>query len=131
MSSTVLINSMGSEIKEFDSTNLCDVCNLMFDTEENLQIHKAKHSRRLYCAICGQQFSRKFNLLRHEKKHGKNPELKCDFEGCAAVFHTKYNLARHKRIHLKIRHTEPCPFCGIFVQRADNLKRHVLKCPRQ
>lgn len=131
MSSTVLINSMGSEIEKNNRENLCDVCNRVFDTEENLQIHKAQHASRLYCAICGLKFGKKCNLMRHEKEHEKNPELKCDFEGCASVFRTKYNLARHKRIHLKLRHTEPCPFCGICVQRADNLKRHILTCPRQ
>lgn len=128
---TVLINSMGSEIQQCHSNNLCDVCNRLFDTEENLQIHKGQHSHRFHCAICGQQFIKKFNMMKHERNHEKISELKCDFEGCVALFRTKYNLARHKRIHLKLQQTEPCPFCGISIQRADNLKRHISRCPRK
>lgn len=129
----ILIISMEPGTEKGDNQCLCTMCNRVFDTMENLQIHMRNvcEPRRLYCGICGLKCANKSNLTRHEKSHGKDSKFRCNIEGCDARFQNKYNLERHNHIHVKVMDTEPCPLCGNSFIRYDNLTRHMRTCSRR
>nr|CAD7259232.1 unnamed protein product [Timema shepardi] len=76
----------------------CRYCDLMFDSMEELVMHKSQDSCKTHvCQFCGRQFHTKNKLLEHELLHSKERLFMC--EKCGKSFRSSHQLRNHQMIH--------------------------------
>lgn len=104
----------------------CNLCDEMFETEDDRAKHSLVHVNRsssLDCHICGKQFRHRTNLSTHLIVHSGVKPHQCHI--CLRRFTQKVNLQRHMHIHDGSR-PFTCRMCSkSFTQKA-NLQRHIL-----
>ena len=117
---------------------LCKVedCQILFDTKEELEEHKKRHSKLYHCNFenCEKTFMKIINLRKHTKLHFKNKKKYfCPYKGCSKCFTASYSLTLHYRIHTGIT-PYTCEKCHKkFFDRANyqyhvnNLHRKIIK----
>ena len=103
----------------------CNICNKVFLSEENLQIHKQTHPavpRPYNCRYCDSTFLKYDHRKRHENvQHIRSYSKKCP--ECGKLFLHRQALKVHSVIHTKQRKYE-CTVCGMKFTQTASLGRH-------
>jgi len=104
---------------------LCDEagCNKAFFAENELVVHKRKHSGELpfTCSYCGNRYISAHSLAQHEKAaHLQTEDVEC--EVCNKKVR-KRNLPAHVKTHSEFKGL-PCKFCSKEFPTIGSLKRH-------
>ncbi|XP_054722815.1 gastrula zinc finger protein XlCGF8.2DB-like [Uloborus diversus] len=105
-----------------ERSNVCELCDKSFSTEEKFQEHYLIHSgiKPHVCEICLKGFANKSNLQRHRLTHSAEKPFTC--EVCSKGFADKYTFQMHKSIHFGEKHV--CDICYREFTQKSNLKRH-------
>jgi len=104
---------------------MCDEvgCNKAFFAENELVVHKRKHSGELpfTCSYCGNRYISAHSLAQHEKAaHLQTEDVEC--EVCNKKVR-KRNLPAHVKTHSEFKGL-PCKFCSKEFPTIGSLKRH-------
>ena len=118
----------GRKYKNLVECYKCDVedCSILFEKEEELNIHKLIHKNLLFCPFfgCGLKFENEKNLQKHQKTHIPSKKIyQCNYPGCEKSFTASYNLKIHFRIHTGERPYQ-CNICGMTYYDRANYKYH-------
>ena len=104
-----------------------DDCQILFETQKELDIHKAMHDNLYKCKYpgCEKTFIKSVNLRKHNKSHFKNKKIYfCPFEGCNKSFTASYSVTLHYRIHTGNKRFQ-CEICGKKFFDKANWQYHV------
>lgn len=110
----------------------CKICNIMFNSKQDLKMHKKSHQKSLYkkrdtveyqCDICKKFIKRRLLLLRHMRDiHVVAQTHPCS--KCKRIFKNKAGLNFHYRtMHLGLKKHQ-CDNCGLAYDTPSRLKRH-------
>ena len=91
-----------------------DDCQILFETEKELDEHKATHEKLYKCDFenCEKSFAKLVNLRKHYNSHYKNKKIyHCPYQGCKKSFSASYSLTSHYRIHTGNMPFK-CEICG-------------------
>ena len=112
-------------IKKVHSSFQCHECQYRGPSEELLEKHKIRHSKRKYvCSSCDLSFYNVEQINRHMKlNHGKILEHFCT--RCEAVFPTKVQVDKHFNIVHGNNKKFQCEMCDKICANKTNLKYHV------
>ena len=104
-----------------------DDCQILFETQKELDIHKATHDKLYKCKYpgCEKTFIKSINLRKHNKSHFKNKKIYfCPYEGCNKSFTASYSVTLHYRIHTGNKPFK-CEICGKKFFDKANWQYHV------
>ena len=104
-----------------------DDCEMLFETEDELLLHKEKHDTLFLCPFlnCNLQFQHQDNLFKHQKTHLPCKKMyQCSFPGCMKKFTASYNLKIHYRCHTNEKPYK-CEICGAAYYDRANYKYHT------
>ena len=91
-----------------------DDCQILFETQKELDEHKATHEKIYKCDFqkCEKSFAKLANLRKHYNAHYKNKKIfHCPYQGCNKSFSASYSLTSHYRIHTGNMPFK-CEICG-------------------
>lgn len=111
------------EIEE-DEGHLCTLCNLVFNTLDELLCHKQDHDPDIgvhSCFICGEVYESTVDLKDHMKNKHKANHM-CHL--CEKMFKDGKALSRHLASHIETR-TFPCSVCSRRFHSKAKLKKHM------
>ena len=103
----------------------CDLCSLMFATEERLKIHRVNHfkERSFLCNVCGKGFKFQHLLNTHLKTvHIESKPFKCEI--CGKSFAIEIRLKQHLLSHDDSREYR-CEKCNKKFKSPMGLKTHT------
>lgn len=125
---------------QHDSKTTCVDCNVLFDTKENLKVHRQMRHNSFKCHVCDKVFAENKILKRHLKIHNPNKPHSCHI--CLMKFAESSNLTKHMKKHtgeLRAVVGKPnlCSVCGKGFKWASSLSKHmkhhtkhkILNCP--
>ena len=72
----ILHEEIETKVSEKSEKLQCDLCQLIYETENDLSVHKKKCKKMIKCDVCEKNFTQKFNMLKH--KRAKHEELQLD-----------------------------------------------------
>ncbi|KAF2686662.1 hypothetical protein K458DRAFT_429632 [Lentithecium fluviatile CBS 122367] len=98
-------------------------CDLSFDTEKQMRSHKKYSSKHDYCAVCNMDFESCDDLAMHKVFRPDNHNLACRI--CGDEFKSKSGLNRHIELSHKIDQKLPCLGCGEVFYRASLMVEHL------
>ena len=112
-------------IKKVHSSFQCHECQYRGPSEELLEKHKIRHSKRKYaCSSCDLPFYNVDQINRHMKlNHGKILEHFCT--RCEAVFPTKVQVDKHFNLVHGNNNKFQCEMCDKICANKTNLKYYV------
>ncbi|KAF0308422.1 Zinc finger protein 816 [Amphibalanus amphitrite] len=100
----------------------CDQCQKTFTLRESLTRHMAVHRGETRCPVCDKVFSTKFNLQMHLRcTQLAAPQVWCNI--CHRVFNSQSTLRGHRAVH---RGETTCPVCRKMFNTKGHMKRHLL-----
>ena len=109
---------------QVNKSHKCHLCEKLFDSTNNLKIHKQTvHDQRIQfsCRYCddGKNFSNKQSLERHNKKFHQQ-------KYCITCNYCEKNFMMHKTLekHIKNSHLFECHVCNETFTRFDQLSKH-------
>ena len=105
----------------------CDIedCENLFETKEELELHKKAHTQLFPCSKCNLKFMSEKNLQKHFKVHCfLIKRYICPYPGCNKKFTALYNQKIHYRIHTGERPYK-CDICGNNYYDRANYKYHI------
>ncbi|XP_061178536.1 zinc finger protein 768-like isoform X4 [Saccostrea echinata] len=93
-------------VKRHGYVTYCDMCGLMFKTQQGCYLHKKVHfpTVQLKCDLCGKVAQSRSHLNRHLKSHSDTRHFKCQY--CKSTFKHKADMNRH----LVNRHSDKEPY---------------------
>lgn len=101
----------------------CNHCSFRCYTKTQLDVHKAKHTKRHRCDLCAKMFSYKFQLETHvQAVHYNMRPFPCDI--CGKSFKTRYNYGSHMAQHRDVRNFQ-CPHCPHKCRKSYDLRVHI------
>ena len=106
----------------------CDECGNLFDTPENLKMHKKKvHEKSFYvvCHICAKHCSNKDQLKHHLARIHDIGEKKLKCDHCDSKFVTRYELKQHIEAHHNTSMVYQCEECPKIFQVKSYLQTHI------
>ncbi|OMJ78755.1 hypothetical protein SteCoe_21366 [Stentor coeruleus] len=108
---------------------VCTCCHLIFQSEQDLQLHKTTEERRISCSMCSIKFLTTKGMKQHfGKKHEKSRPYRCNI--CYKKFRNVYASRIHKQqVHLHASR-QSCSYCGKSVYNKYSLSRHLKVCNR-
>nr|XP_039263667.1 zinc finger protein 675-like [Styela clava] len=96
-----------------DKTEICNICERMFDSSDKLERHLKFHKKGrkvLYCHVCGKDFDQKSHLEYHTMVfHTSVKPYTCEI--CGKTFTHKSSLNMHIKSHTS-QPNVPCEICG-------------------
>lgn len=133
-SSDNTLSQLGQTVEHKIIDNLktfgCDQCDATYSNQNNLQIHKRKHSgsKPFVCDECGNAFYRSEYLTRHKRvwhrrSHTAERRYACDL--CEKTYIRKDSLIQHKRLHSGER-PYSCDVCGFRFNQTGHARKHML-----
>lgn len=58
-------------ISPYKEQHVCHICDVIFTSKLQYQLHRLEHGNAFQCNYCGQKFTRNYNLQLHKRsKHG-------------------------------------------------------------
>ena len=106
---------------------IVDDCQILFETQKELDIHKATHEKLYKCKYpgCEKTFIKSVNLHKHNKSHFRNKKRYfCPYPGCNKSFTASYSVTLHYRIHTGNKPFH-CEICGKKFFDKANWQYHV------
>ncbi|XP_050530182.1 zinc finger protein 836-like [Daktulosphaira vitifoliae] len=106
-----------------NKTVMCQLCNFMCYTKQQLAVHQAKHDKRFICDICNKRFAQKSQLDTHIKAvHYNQRPFSCSL--CTKSFKTKGSHDAHMIVHTDTRFHQ-CPYCDKKCRKRYDLTLHI------
>ena len=128
---------------EEDSRFRCGVCGEIFETENQIMEHLAKHldghdsqpntnantdDRPYKCTECSQTYALMVQLEQHLEGHSGKTERPYKCNECGQTLEKALSLEQHVYGHIVDRQTYPCPICSKKFRKMQPLKKHLQTC---
>ncbi|KAI5643515.1 zinc-finger double domain-containing protein [Phthorimaea operculella] len=110
-----------SEVKKEEPKLKCTECNLLFDSEQHLNIH-FKNNHTFICALCHQQMCSQKSLLEHHDRFHELHVCKECGKSCTGLDKLEIHEKRHGSTKLK------CPKCNKEYITQSSYENHVELC---
>ncbi|CAG9810159.1 unnamed protein product [Chironomus riparius] len=118
------INMHNKIFHENNATFQCEICSIVFKTEQYLKQHRMVHDKKFECNICKKKYKNRFILKKHVYEYHENPKSnKCDV--CEKKFNEFRDLKKHKRIHDKNQKAFKCQLCSFETIYRHSFTNHV------
>ena len=110
-----------------------DDCQILFESQKELESHKKTHSKLYKCEYpgCDKSYMKTINLRKHKKSHFKSKKMYyCPFEGCNKGFTASYSVNLHYRVHTGNKPFQ-CKLCGKKFFDKANWQYHINNMHKQ